>query len=68
LDGLDLGTIGILDVQGWGMVIIPQDPFLASWTLRECLDPFGQHPDNEIVNALKSLQLGSDSYVDDATI
>jgi ABC-type multidrug transport system fused ATPase/permease subunit len=68
LDGVDLGTIGLSDVRGRGMGIIPQDPFLAGATLRECLDPFGQHPDNEIVDALKSVRLGSNSDVDDATL
>ncbi len=50
------------------MAIIPQDLFLAGATLRECLDPFGLPPDNEIVDALKSLRLASNRDVDDATL
>lgn len=65
LDGIDLGKIGLADVRGRGMAIIPQDPFLAGATLRECLDPFGTNSDKDIVDALKSVRLGSSSGVDD---
>ena len=57
LDGVDLGEIGLSDVRGRGMAIIPQDPFLAGATLRECLDPFGNHVDENILEALKSVRL-----------
>jgi len=61
LDGVDLAKLGLSDVRGRGMSIIPQDPFLAGATLRECLDPFQQHSDDEIVEALRSVRLGSSS-------
>jgi ABC-type multidrug transport system fused ATPase/permease subunit len=64
LDSVNLGMIGLLGVQGWGMAIIPQNPFLASATLQECLDPFGQHPKNKIVGVPSR----SNSDVDNATL
>jgi ABC-type multidrug transport system fused ATPase/permease subunit len=67
LDGVDLSTLGLSDVRGRGMSIIPQDPFLAGATLRECLDPFGKHTDDEIMKALESVRLGS-SIVDAGTL
>jgi ABC-type multidrug transport system fused ATPase/permease subunit len=67
LDGVDLSTLGLSDVRGRGMSIIPQDPFLAGATLRECLDPFGKHTDAEIMEALESVRLGSNS-VDAGTL
>lgn len=60
LDGNDLGTLGLSDVRGRGMAIIPQDPFLAGATIRDCLDPFGQHGNAEIMDALLSVRLGDD--------
>jgi ABC-type multidrug transport system fused ATPase/permease subunit len=59
LDGVDLGKIGLSDVRGraHGMAIIPQDPFLAGSTLKECLDPFGKSKDNDIVEALLAVRM-----------
>jgi ABC-type multidrug transport system fused ATPase/permease subunit len=68
LDGIDLSSLGLSDVRGRGMAIIPQDPFLAGATLRECLDPFQQHTDDEIMNALESVRLGSSSVGPDALL
>ncbi|OEU11111.1 ATP-binding cassette transporter [Fragilariopsis cylindrus CCMP1102] len=59
LDGIDLSTLGLSDVRGRGMSIIPQDPFLAGANLRECLDPFEQRTDGEIMEALQSVRMGS---------
>jgi len=63
LDGIDLSTLGLRDVRGRpnGMSIIPQDPFLAGTTLRECLDPFGKAPDDKILEALVSVRLAKTS-------
>jgi len=58
LDGVDLTKLGLSDVRGRGMSIIPQDPFLAGANLRECLDPFRQHTDAEILEALESVRMG----------
>lgn len=68
LDGVDLGTLGLSDVRGRGMNIIPQDPFLAGQTLRECLDPFKEHPDEKIVESLNSVRLSDTLGVDNATL
>lgn len=61
LDGIDLCKLGLADVRGRGMSIIPQDPFLAGATLRGCLDPFRAHSDEEIMDALQAVRLGSSS-------
>ena len=58
LDGIDLTKLGLSDVRGRGMSIIPQDPFLAGANLRECLDPFEQRTDAEILEALESVRMG----------
>jgi ABC-type multidrug transport system fused ATPase/permease subunit len=65
LDGVDLSTIGLSDVRGRGISIIPQDPFLAGATLRDCLDPFRQHSDSDIVEALEAVRMGSTHSEDD---
>lgn len=39
------------------MTIIPQDPFLAGDTIRECVDPFGEYRDGEILEALCDVRL-----------
>ena len=59
LDGVDLGNLGLADVRGRsnGMAIIPQDPFIAGTTLRECLDPFGGATDQSVLDALVSVRL-----------
>lgn len=59
LDGVDLGKLGLSDVRGRpnGMAIIPQDPFLAGTTLRECLDPFEASKDEDILKALVDVRL-----------
>merc|ERR1719445_1059278 len=56
LDGIDLSTLGLSDVRGRGMSIIPQDPFLNGATLRDSLDPFHQHSDSRIEEALAALR------------
>jgi len=54
LDGVDLSTLGLSDVRGRpnGMFILPQDPVLFSGSIRSNLDPFSQHIDKDIVEAL----------------
>merc|ERR1712176_322836 len=58
LDGIDLTKLGLSDVRGRGMSIIPQDPFLTGLNLRECLDPLEQRTDEEILDALESVRMG----------
>ena len=61
LDGRDLGRLGLADVRGrkHGMSIIPQNPFLAGTTIRECLDPFGNCEDQDILAALVDVRMAS---------
>eukprot|EP00934_Nitzschia_sp_Nitz4_P008921 Nitzschia sp. Nitz4//scaffold84_size84139//32260//36378//NITZ4_005195-RA/size84139-processed-gene-0.16-mRNA-1//-1//CDS//3329559024//8911//frame0 len=68
LDGVDLGTLGLEDVRGKGMSIIPQDPFLAGATLRECLDPFNKHTDSAIAEALTAVRMGSSNSDDTSAL
>lgn len=76
LDGQNLADIGLSDVRGRnnGLCIIPQDPVLFSGTMRECLDPWGLASDQEIFEAIQSVQIGNinirgmevlDDYVDE---
>jgi ABC-type multidrug transport system fused ATPase/permease subunit len=66
LDGVDLGSLGLVDVRGRtnGMAIIPQDPFLAGSTLRQCIDPFEQSDDDAINEALAAVRLNSSMTLD----
>mmetsp|Transcript_10664 Transcript_10664/g.16074 ORF Transcript_10664/g.16074 Transcript_10664/m.16074 type:complete len:946 (-) Transcript_10664:1909-4746(-) len=61
LDGQNLSELGLGDVRGRknGMSIIPQDPVLFSGSLRECLDPWGQSKDDEILEALQAVQVAN---------
>merc|ERR1712232_1222065 len=63
LDGIDLTKLGLSDVRGRGMSIIPQDPFLTGVNLRECLDPFDQRTDAEILEALDSVRMGPSNSI-----
>ena len=56
------------DVRGRGMSIIPQDPFLAGANLRECLDPFEQRTDEEIMEALQAVRMGSSTATTDVLL
>ena len=67
LDGVDLTTLGLSDVRGRGMSIIPQDPFLAGANLRDCLDPFQKNSDEEIMEALQAVRMGTSSKTTTST-
>jgi ATP-binding cassette subfamily C (CFTR/MRP) protein 1 len=56
IDGLDISKFGLEDLRS-ALAIIPQDPVLFSGTLRENLDPFNQHDDREIWEALERSHL-----------
>jgi len=52
IDGHDLSKIGLNDVRK-NVAIIPQDALLFSGTLRSNLDPFGEHDDLRLWDALR---------------
>ncbi|CAB4387319.1 unnamed protein product [Rhizophagus irregularis] len=56
LDGIDVTTIGLKDLRS-KITIIPQDPVLFNGTLRSNLDPFNEHDDAKLWNALRRSHL-----------
>lgn len=57
-DGVDISKISLANVRGRqnGMTIIPQEPVLLPGTLKQCLDPFGDHTDEQAMEALRSVR------------
>ncbi|KAJ7069893.1 hypothetical protein C8F01DRAFT_1114453 [Mycena amicta] len=60
IDGIDISTIGVNDLRS-RITFIPQDATLFSGTLRDNLDPFGDHDDSACMDALYRVHLISDS-------
>ncbi|KAJ6562715.1 multidrug resistance-associated ABC transporter [Mycena vulgaris] len=60
IDGIDISTIGINDLRS-RLTFIPQDATLFSGTLRDNLDPFGDHDDAACMDALYRVHMISDS-------
>lgn len=58
IDGVVTSEIGLHDLRQ-KMSIIPQDPVLFTGSMRKNLDPFNQHSDEELWNALQEVQLKS---------
>ncbi|KAJ1899647.1 hypothetical protein LPJ81_004100 [Coemansia sp. IMI 209127] len=56
LDGIDISKIGLEDLRR-NVTIIPQDPVLFNGTIRFNLDPFDEHPDELLWDALKRTHL-----------
>lgn len=51
IDGVDVSTIGLRRLRS-AIAIIPQDPVLFSGTLRSNLDPFDEHTDAHLYDAM----------------
>uniref|UniRef100_A0A7N8Y478 Multidrug resistance-associated protein 4 n=1 Tax=Mastacembelus armatus TaxID=205130 RepID=A0A7N8Y478_9TELE len=58
IDGFLTSTIGLHALRQ-KMSIIPQDPVLFTGTMRKNLDPFRQHTDEDLWNALQEVQMKS---------
>lgn len=56
LDGIDITSIGVDDLRS-RITYIPQDAVLFSGTIRDNLDPFGEHTDAELIEALTRVKL-----------
>jgi len=60
LDGVDLAQVGLKEVRGRNnaMCIISQDPVLFSGSVRQAVDVFGVHSDEDVKGALEKVRLG----------
>ncbi|KAJ6542743.1 multidrug resistance-associated ABC transporter [Mycena capillaripes] len=60
IDGIDISTIGIHDLRS-RITFIPQDATLLSGSLRDNLDPFGDHEDSVCMDVLRRVHLISEN-------
>ncbi|EDQ90327.1 uncharacterized protein MONBRDRAFT_18722 [Monosiga brevicollis MX1] len=57
IDGENIAKIGLEDLRS-RLTIMPQDPIVFSGTIRQNLDPFKRHTDDELWRALRTCHLG----------
>jgi len=65
VDGVDVAAVGLKRLRS-SIGMIPQVPVLVQGTVRQNLDPFGEHPggDKAYLDALERAQLGKDANLD----
>ena len=56
VDGIDISKVSLYDLRS-RLAIIPQDPVLFSGTVRSNLDPFDNHSNSELYDALSRVHL-----------
>jgi ABC-type multidrug transport system fused ATPase/permease subunit len=56
IDGIDISTLGLTSLRR-ALAIIPQDPVLFAGTVRDNLDPFQEHSDADLWEALDRAHL-----------
>ena len=56
IDGVDIRGLGLMQLRK-AIAMLPQDPTLFSGTIRENMDPFKQHGDAKLWDALGKAQL-----------
>ncbi|KAJ7303772.1 hypothetical protein DFH08DRAFT_793782 [Mycena albidolilacea] len=66
IDGIDISKIGIHDLRS-RVTFIPQDATLFSGSLRDNLDPFGDHEDSACLDVLLRVNLIRQSDIDSQT-
>ncbi|KAG8168019.1 hypothetical protein KVR01_003708 [Diaporthe batatas] len=56
IDGVNISDVKLDTLRGKALSVIPQDPQLFSGSVRDNIDPLGQHVDAEILTILRSMQ------------
>eukprot|EP01052_Picozoa_sp_SAG31_P002044 SAG31_NODE_68_length_28153_cov_23.647717_26_plen_451_part_00 len=56
IDGIDIASLGLSQLRK-AIAMLPQDPTLFSGSIRSNLDPFSEHSDSMLWNALEKAQL-----------